>query len=227
MLRAMRLVWLVLALGCAGAQHPRPLRGAVTGLAREIDSGAPIAGVVVHVRADGELAAHTVTTRADGSYALAGLRPGRYSLTAEHDGEPIDIEHISVRGGDTTAVDLMFTPGETRPVHFVFGDQRDGLIRRYHLHDASIASIEGRVADVSTRVVIAGASVSATSDHGTLLAITDDEGRYRFDHVPPGAYTVSAYYTVGGHGQLELRRSAIDVHAGDGVIVPLWIEVAR
>jgi hypothetical protein len=219
----------VLAVGCAATQHPHATSGAIAGLARDRDSGDPVPHADIHVRAEGELAAHAATTGRDGSYAIGNLPPGRYSLTAEFAGQPIDVEHIVVRAGDTTVVDVTFTLGQPDRVRIEFGDPKDGEITRYHPRHVGrdVAIIEGTVTDISTRVAIAGASVTATSEHGTLMAVTDDAGRYRFDGVPPGAYTVSAYYTVGGHGQLELRRSAIDVHAGDGVIVPLWVEVAR
>ncbi len=66
-----------------------------------------------------------------------------------------------------------------------------------------------------------------TSTTAALPAVTDDEGRYRFDDVEPGTYVVSAYYSIGGRAQFEIRRSDIAVAGGEAVIVPIWIEVAK
>jgi hypothetical protein len=68
--------------------------------------------------------------------------------------------------------------------------------------------------------------VTATSTD-TLQTVSDDNGRYRFDNVLPGTYVVSAYYSVSGRAQIEVRRAGIVVHANDGVIVPLAIETAK
>ena len=43
----------------------------------------------------------------------------------------------------------------------------------------------------------------------------------------PGTYVISAYYSVGGHGEIEVRRSDVAVAGGEAVVVPLWIESAR
>lgn len=221
--------YLVFAAACAGTQHPRrPTEGGIVGLARDRDSGDSIAHAEIHVRAEGELAAaRAATSGPDGAYAIAHLRPGRYSVTAEFAGQPLDIEHVAVRAGAPTLVDLVFTLGQPDPRHMIFGDQRDGAITHFHPPHLApgLALIQGSVSDVATRAAIAGASVTATGPAGTVLAVTDDIGHYRFAPVPPGAYSVSAYYSIGGRGQIEIRRSAIEVAAGTGVNVPLWIEV--
>jgi hypothetical protein len=38
---------------------------------------------------------------------------------------------------------------------------------------------------------------------------------------------VSAYYSIGGRAQIEVRRSAITVEGAEAVVVPLWIELGR
>jgi protocatechuate 3,4-dioxygenase beta subunit len=57
--------------------------------------------------------------------------------------------------------------------------------------------------------------------------VTDDNGRYRFDQLQPGTYAISAYYSIGGRAQIEVRRSDISVAAREGVLVPLYIEMSR
>ena len=53
------------------------------------------------------------------------------------------------------------------------------------------------------------------------------DGRYRFDNVTAGTYAISAYYSIGGRGQIEVRRSDIAVGPYQGVLVPLFIELKR
>jgi hypothetical protein len=233
MLPAMRFVTVLAAVaGCAAAQHPRPALGTIGGLARDRDSGDPVALADIHLRAAGEVtASHAAKTSKQGTYELAHLRPGRYSLTASFAGQPIDVDDIDVRGGDTTVVDLVFTRGRPVPLHVDFGDPKDGAISHFHpAHVAPhVAVIEGSVTDSATRSPLAGAAVTATGPGGggggsTLDTVTDDLGHYRFDSVAPGAYTISAYYSVGGRGQIEIRRS-VEVDGGDGAIVPLWVEL--
>ena len=61
----------------------------------------------------------------------------------------------------------------------------------------------------------------------TQQTISDAQGRYRFEPVVPGTYAVSAYYSVGGHAEIEIRRSAIIVAGAEAVVVPLWLETVR
>jgi hypothetical protein len=60
----------------------------------------------------------------------------------------------------------------------------------------------------------------------TQQTVSDDYGRFRFETLP-GTYSVSAYYSVGGRGQIEVRRSNIAVEGAEAVHVPLFIEMNR
>jgi len=139
----------------------------------------------------------------------------------------VSADHIAV-------VDLTFTLGQPDPQYTVFGDPKAGAISKFrspHVAPES-AIIEGSVTDSATRAPVAGAAVTATGPGGgagssTVETITDDLGHYRFELVPPGAYTVSAYYSIGGRGQIEIRRGGIEVDGGGGVIVPLWVELEK
>ncbi len=92
-------------------------------------------------------------------------------------------------------------------------------------HDPATSIVLGSIADSSSRHRIAGAVITLIAATGeTLQTLSDDAGRYRFDPVAPGTYIVSAYYSVDGHGQIELRRGDLAVAAGHGIRVPLWVE---
>jgi len=228
-----KLIVLALALvACGGTQHARrPNEGAIAGVARDHDSGEVVAKAEIHVRLEGVMRDRGATSDGKGGYQIDHLPPGRYSLSASFAGQPINIDHIDVESGKTAVVDLTFTLGKPDPIMVDFGNAKEGAIDRYHPahHAADTGLIEGTITDSGTRERVPGAVVTASLG-GTpeaLQAVSDDQGRYRFDRVPPGTYVVSAYYSIGGRGQIEIRRSDIVVAGGEGVIVPIWVEIAK
>ena len=240
--RTVQYVILALVLaGCAAAPKPAATpadvrvtktTGAIIGLARDHDTGDPIA--LAEIRLLGKDAHHVRTTSNDtGHYLLERLRPGTYVLQAEFAGQPLEVHEIQVKAGDLTHVDLVFTLGRPDPIRVVYGDPKQSQIDRYHpphLGEGA-AIIEGTVNDLQTHERVTGAVVTVVW-HGpagqqTDMTVSDDDGRYRFENVSPGTYAVSAYYSVAGRGQIEVRRGGIEVGGKEAVIVPLWIEMVR
>lgn len=227
----MKLAVLLVLAGCGAAQRPVPREGAVAGLARDHDSGDPVAHAALRLRAQGDVRGRSATSSAQGAFAFEHLPPGRYSLSASFAGQPVNVDNIDVAAGKTAVVDVTFTLGKPDPITVDFGDPKEGEIDRYRPahHAADSGVIEGTVTDSGSRERVPGAVVTASRgrDTNALQAVTDDQGRYRFDPVSPGTYEVSAYYSITGRGQMEIRRSDIAVAGGEGVIVPLWIESAK
>ena len=217
---------------CGAAQRPAPPKdGAIAGVARDHDSGDAVAHAELRVRAKGEMRARSASSSAQGTYSFEHLPPGRYDLTASFAGQPISIDNIDVTAGKTAVVDVTFTLGQPSPVTVDFGNPKEGAIDRYRPahHAATTGLIEGTVSDAGSHERVPGAVVTASrgGDTDALQAVTDDQGRYRFDDVPPGTYIVSAYYSIAGHAQIEQRRSDIPLAGGEGVIVPLFIELSK
>ena len=154
------------------------------------------------------------------------LEAGTYTLHAAFAGQPVTIKGIEVLAGMATYVDVPFTLGQVTPLEISWGDPSENEIQHF---TTKAPRIEGTVGDASSRVRVAGAVVTAARgvDDETLQMITDDNGRYRFDNVDPGTYAISAYYSIGGRAQIEVRRSDVTVKTGEGVLVPLWIELAK
>ena len=158
--------------------------------------------------------------------------PGRYTLSALFAGQPVEVTNIEVRAGEITMVDVTFTLGRPDPIKYDY-NTKGAEIDRYRpksLAASSVALIEGTVNDTATRQRVSGAVVTAV--HGddvatTQQTVSDDHGRYRFESVRPGIYSISAYYSIGGRAQIEVRRSGIEVAGAEAVIVPLWIEMQR
>ncbi len=218
-----RYLVLLALLACGGARRDtatRPSLGVITGLARDLKTWHTIQMAEVTV------AGQTTKTDVYGMYEVGKLAPGRHTLVARFADQPVTIRNIDVTAGQATYVDIPFTLGDSTPINADYGDARDGEIVRF---PAKAPRIEGVVADASTRARVAGAVVSASrgEEYDTLQAVTDDHGRYRFDNVIAGTYAVSAYYSIGDRGQIEIRRSDLTVGAGEGIYVPLWIELSK
>lgn len=212
-----------------GAHH-KPTTATLTGLARDHDSGDPVAHAELHIRGAG-IDNLRATTNEKGVYSVTELEPGSYQLSAEFAGQQVEVTQIELKAGESTHVDLVFTLGHPDPIHITWGDPKMAEIDRYRpTHISSQAAIiEGTVNDVGTKERVAGAVVTVTipnHDETTEQTVSDDDGRYRFD-VKPGTYIVSAYYSIGGRAQIEVRRSDIEVAAAEAVVVPLWIEVQK
>ncbi len=219
--------------GGGGPRGPKATLGTIAGLARDHDSGDPVSKAEIRVRAQGDIEPRLTLSNAHGLYDLDRLKPGVYQLTARFAGQPVDVMNIDVRAGETTYVDIVFTLGRPEPLRHDYGDKA-GAIDRYRPTNLgqTFAIIEGTVNDSSTRERVPGAAVTAVTNAGrtdelTLQTVSDDHGRYRFDSVVPGTYSISAYYSISGRGQIEVRRSEIAVAAAEAVIVPLWIEMGR
>jgi hypothetical protein len=220
---------LVLAACGATAAQPTARRagptattGSIGGLARDQTSGDPLAGASI------DLSTGARTMSGDrGLYAIDDIKPGRHELVAKYAGQTVTVKNIEIDAGQVTFVDVNFTLGVVEPVAVDHSLPTKYEITRYRTKRETF--IEGVVTQVESNERVAGAVVTAVRDPAieTLQTVTDDAGRYRFDDVSPGTYIVSAYYSVGGRAQIEVRRSDIAVKHGEGVMVPIWVELTK
>src|SRR5580765_4672638 len=69
-------------------------------------------------------------------------------------------------------------------------------------------AVQGQVTDANTGEKLAGVTVIATSPamQGTQTAITDENGFYKINELPPGEYLVTFYYA-----DLTLERNGVNV----------------
>lgn len=226
----MRIIWILLvAVACGAPQRaPRQTTGGIAGLARDHDSGDPVAKAEIRLLAN---AGRSTVSGDNGLYDIDHLQPGKYALVAVFAGQPVEVSNIDVRAGQVTMVDIVFTLGRPEPIKVDFGNSKASEIERYRPSNGSpmTAIIEGTVSDTATKQRVAGAVVTAVigdDPNHTQQTISDDNGRFRFE-ASPGTYSVSAYYSVGGRGQIEVRRSNISVEGAEAVHVPLFIEMSR
>jgi hypothetical protein len=216
---------MLLACGATAQRSSRPkaTTGSIGGLARDQNSGEAVA------RASLELSSGArATSGPAGLFTIDDIKPGRYELVAKYAGQTVTTKNIVIDAGEVSYVDVNFTLGNPEPLVFDYADPALYEVRHYRTKGNSTV-IEGSVNQAQTRQRVAGAVVTAFRgpEVETLQTVTDDQGRYRFEAVEPGTYIVSAYYNIGGRGQIEVRRSNIEVERGDGVIVPLWVELTK
>jgi hypothetical protein len=218
--------------GGEGTTNRAKLKAAVLGLARDTHTGEPVAMAEIELHGPAVGHGRKTHTNKSGLYTIDGLDRGTYTLRAVFAGQPIEITKIPVRDGEATYIDIMFTLGDPQPINVVFGD-KSAEITRYRPKNIqpSAIVIEGTVSDLQTHERVVGAVVTAVYTDAaknlkTEQTITDEHGRYRFENIPPGAYTVSAYYSISGRAQVEMQRG-VDVNASEAVIVPLVIELSK
>lgn len=217
------------AIGChATPRRPAPTHGGISGVVHDRFTGEAVAAVLT-VHEHDSLQVDTARTAGDGSYQLDQLEPGRYDMIVVLPGTTLQLTGIPVTAGHVTAFDVPIDRGAGEAPPVSFGQvQNDGLKVYYPPDaDADQGRLEGTVTDSATHERIPGAVIIATSPatSETLTGVTDDRGWYRFTDLPPGEYTLSAFYQVARRGQIEVRRSGVAVAAGSVVIAPIYVDV--
>jgi protocatechuate 3,4-dioxygenase beta subunit len=160
--------------------------------------GSPVAGVRVRawMRAPpDDPTAPTTDGRSapspdDGSFSVTGLLPGTYEVAAEH-------------GATTSAIELVLEPGtDARDVEVVLPPEGAiaGIVRDQQGEP---------LADIAVQVAPVGSMEK-------LVAISDEEGRFRLEHVPPGPQRI-VVFDDGESGVLA------QVEPGDTVEVELVV----
>lgn len=141
-----------------------PGGSAVYGQVRQAD-GAPVGGATVTLIDMSGRQADRGRTGADGSYQVRVPRPGMYTLIAAAAAHRPQAAALHLGGG---------------PV------QHDVLL-------AGAARLAGTVRVAGSGTPVPGATVALADSRGEVLAAcgTDDAGRYQFQEVAPGQYTLA------------------------------------
>lgn len=159
--------------------------GAITGTVVDGVTGQPLSGAQVFARGLGGRTGEPASTRtnSDGQFALERLSPGRYLVSATHEG------YVNQQGSG----------GSRRRLLVIDSGQRiDGFVIRL----APSASISGRITDNMGKPV-SGASVRAmrrSFSNGqrefvnAASVLTNAAGEYRITDLPRGDYYLRASY---------------------------------
>lgn len=146
----------------------QPLPGNVSGLITNSQTSAALAGATVSIFSGSTLVASTVTN-ASGSYAITGLAPGTYTLTASLNNFVATSQSITISSNATLTQNAALTPQMGTVT---------GIIQDTSFNPLGGASV----------VLMQGSTVVATT---TVAPLT---GVYSFN-VLPGSYTISASAT--------------------------------
>jgi protocatechuate 3,4-dioxygenase beta subunit len=158
-------------------------RGAlVSGRVLDAASGKPVVDAQVRARLQGESRGgarfpdtsdgRNATSDADGHFELKGLAPGSYSVSATHPDYSDAAQTIAVKEQPATSVDLRLGKG--------------GAL-------AGVVVAGGRpVAGASVGLAAPGEGLGRGGMGGGHNFTTDDAGRFRFDHLTPGRYSLMA-----------------------------------
>jgi len=127
---------------------------------------------------------YSATSTATGEFRIFGIPPGRYQLAAAFVGN---------NNGTGTSRGLAYYPSNTKPREFVIagGEQYDGI--EFVVPPALMSSISGRIVSPAGPQIYTLTMVD--SEHPTIrvmIALTAQDGTFRFDNIFPGTYNLYA-----------------------------------
>lgn len=189
---ALVLVFGISINGQSQPDEPQPTTGAITGQVLT-DTGQPLAGAAVFVRAYGSTGpGRTTTTDSEGNFQVSGLDPLSYSVAASFSAfvtaprDPDSTQASYYRVGDTVKIRLM----------------KGGVIT-----GSVVTSADEPVVSVKVRAYMIRDSNGRPARYGAPFRErpTDDRGIYRIYGLVAGTYVVSA----GGSGTFSGFNSSV------------------
>jgi hypothetical protein len=186
-LRVTARVLLVLsAVSCAAQQTGAPAQVRadfqISGMLVDANTGQPIVRARVAVASVTQRDNFTtMITREDGRFSFTGLTAGKYTLTAQARGYLLQ----SFNQHDAYASSIVVGP-DLDSSSLLFRLAPEGAISGVVTDEAGEAVRDAQVTLYFTGL---SAGTEATRPRGSLM--TDDEGTYRFRHLPPGHYLVA------------------------------------
>jgi hypothetical protein len=146
-----------------------------------------MSGTVVAVEqvSEGQIPrSYSATFTATGEFRIFGIPPGRYLLATLFVGN---------NNGQGTSRGFALYPDNTKPREFVIsgGDQYDAI--EFVVPSGSMSSISGKIVAPSGPQIYTLTMV--VSEHPTLrvmIALTAQDGTFRFDNIFPGTYDLYA-----------------------------------
>jgi carboxypeptidase family protein len=150
----------------------------ISGIVVNAVSDQPLAGAYVTITAVQGTVARTIMTGADGAFAFDGVRAGKYQLSAEHRG--FASQQYQQHGHFSTAIaagpgldsgNIVFRIAPDASFSGRIADEQGDAVRGAHVMLIREQAGEGR-------------AIKAIVDN----SISDDQGRYHFAHLKPGAY---------------------------------------
>ena len=187
--------------------------GQTTSIQFNVGNFAGVAGTVVAADANGKKRGlggvgiavdgiQAVTTTPDGQYAIGRLSPGAHTVEIVEATLPTTVAFVAEKKKTVTV-----TPGTSTPLNFVA---------------TPLGSIAGNVvapADGGFGQLVGLKNVYVVAEPGEHAVITDDDGGFLMDNMPPGTYTltVDADTIPEGLGVLSGPDGAVALEGGAAV----------
>ncbi len=199
------------------AERDAPLprtEGAIRGQVHDAADGLPMPMVMVQAEQDGKIVAEDVSDH-KGVYRVGPLPPGNYRLTARFANARVVYESVVVSQQNETEVRVSL---DLRP---------QGSRSTTVASEGELGIIRGVVLDEVDGDVFPGTVVALHAKHlsEAVMAIADEEGRFRFRSLRPGTYSLSCYYQLVEQGNIEIRRGNIIVAPGETTEVQLQLDL--
>jgi hypothetical protein len=171
--------------------------GMLEGYVRDRETGQPIQNAILR------LSGATAVTDSDGGFAFPALEPGAFYLTI--DSASIGLERISVEktplkvdieGGKETSIEIGITESaDLMGKVTVYGfAKEDYLQKEYAVHKGKDRSVpKDTETDLVEKYGLANVLLEFKSELEIWRMLTDRKGRFSFDDVRPGQWTLAVY----------------------------------
>lgn len=214
-----------------------PTAGAIAGLVVDQDTGDPLSFATLEATEwkTNKRTVAQVTTGADGDYTIGNLPPGTYLIDVSYRSHRARFFAVPVTAGNTTSLDARLPTRElSSDASYQYVDIANNPVtyappredERSAIGATSTGGIRGRVRDIASREDLPGAVVAATNPalRDAIMAIANDDGDYLMRSLPPGTYTLSVYYHLIERGNIEVRRTGVEVVAGEITEIDLHLD---
>ena len=142
----------------------------------------------------------TTTTAADGSYSFTNLLPGDYVLHFDHSSTALNsmiASPANTDADDSKDSDPDANTGKTGTINLSAGENDitwdAGFYPAGSIGDTIWLDTDGNGSQNNGEAGLANVTVTLTDANGTVIATakTDGDGKYLFENLPPGDYTVT------------------------------------
>ncbi len=176
---------IVAALATAAANGAPEWNGRVAGRVVSGPAAAPVAGVVVTLARTLDATVLTAMTGDEGTFAIAGIEPGRYTLTARKTG------YVSAEFGEKR-------PGGPGTTLSITADQSIAdLVLTLVPSGVLAGTIRDRRGDAAAAVEVTALRIGGSPNSPLPVTRTDGLGRFRLFDLAPGEYVLRAGTRIG------------------------------